>query len=327
MQSRVLILERQLAEREKLIQHLSVTVRDNEFDSEHRDSKIDISAETLSPSPTSLPRTQLSQQVIHRSRVPINTNPNLTNELSVPTHQRIFQLQSQPSLLALVDDHIDCNIPRLVNLNQDPLFSECILYYLPASRVTSTFVVTSNADAVLSADDVSVDNAIVLTGPDIQLRHCRLTNCRNTVTIVVYQDGDPLVCVNGKKVRRGDAVVLKRHDRVAIGRFHIFRYEAAESVPSTGFQPGWEFAQEELQRGFLSNSNNTKTEMTSRITDSDRSTQQQSTRPTSTVLATSSIGTSSFESEALQLQRELAEMQKSLQDRMKRYQRLTAPLP
>ena len=53
---------------------------------------------------------------------------------------------------------MDVSLPRVINLNQDPLFSECLVYYLPEGTV-----VAGNSEA---------DTDILLSGPDIAVKHC-----------------------------------------------------------------------------------------------------------------------------------------------------------
>lgn len=40
-------------------------------------------------------------------------------------------------VVVLADDAVDVSLPRMVNLNQDPLFSECLVYYLPDCSVVA----------------------------------------------------------------------------------------------------------------------------------------------------------------------------------------------
>ena len=41
------------------------------------------------------------------------------------------QIPKGTPLVVLAEDAVDNQLPRVVNLNQDPLFSECLVYYFP----------------------------------------------------------------------------------------------------------------------------------------------------------------------------------------------------
>lgn len=167
-------------------------------------------------------------------------------------------------LVLLSDDAVDTTVPRIVNLNQDPLFSECLVYYIPSGFATA------------GSDEAEVD--IFLSGPDLLSRHCVFHNHAGAVTIgPLYSasaeemiDGVGQIFVNGVDLRSaasvhdGHIVRLNHFDRVAIGRFHLFRFEAAgmhrahstSSSPIRGVHggspvgsiPDWEFAQNELMQ-------------------------------------------------------------------------------
>lgn len=74
-------------------------------------------------------------------------------------------------------------VPQLVNLNQDPLFSECIVFYIPPG----TYVIGSDADVDMQ-----------LTGNDIEAMHCCFDNHNDVVTIRALNDAP--VYVNGERV-------------------------------------------------------------------------------------------------------------------------------
>ena len=125
---------------------------------------------------------------------------------------------SQPSarslpVVVLSDDTVDVSLPRVINLNQDPLFSECLVYYVPEGAVA---VGSKEADA-----------DIVLSGPDIMPRHCVMNHSADG-RVVLHAEPEALVFVNGDVLAAGAAGRrLTHHDRVAFGRFHLFRFEAS----------------------------------------------------------------------------------------------------
>ncbi|XP_036603812.1 kinesin-like protein KIF1B isoform X1 [Trichosurus vulpecula] len=135
--------------------------------------------------------------------------------------------------------------PHLVNLNEDPLMSECLLYYIK-DGVTRV----GQADAERRQD-------IVLSGAHIKEEHCIFRSERN-------QNGEVIVTlepcersetyVNGKRVVQH--VQLRSGNRIIMGKNHVFRFNhpeqaraEREKTPSaeTPSEPvDWTFAQREL---------------------------------------------------------------------------------
>ncbi|XP_064028380.1 kinesin-like protein KIF1B isoform X4 [Pogoniulus pusillus] len=135
--------------------------------------------------------------------------------------------------------------PHLVNLNEDPLMSECLLYYIK-DGITRV----GQADAERRQD-------IVLSGAHIKEEHCIFRSERNN-------NGDVIVTlepcelsetyVNGKRVVQ--PVQLRSGNRIIMGKNHVFRFNhpeqaraEREKTPSaeTPSEPvDWTFAQREL---------------------------------------------------------------------------------
>ncbi|XP_067423489.1 kinesin-like protein KIF1B isoform X3 [Emydura macquarii macquarii] len=135
--------------------------------------------------------------------------------------------------------------PHLVNLNEDPLMSECLLYYIK-DGITRV----GQADAERRQD-------IVLSGAHIKEEHCVFRSERN-------HNGDVIVTlepcersetyVNGKRVVQ--SVQLRSGNRIIMGKNHVFRFNhpeqaraEREKTPSaeTPSEPvDWTFAQREL---------------------------------------------------------------------------------
>ena len=80
------------------------------------------------------------------------------------------------------DSNVDKHMPRLVNLNQDPLFSECVMYYLPEGRTT------------VGSSPEECD--ILISGLDIKRRHCVVYNKRGVIWVEPIEDA--IVFVNGE---------------------------------------------------------------------------------------------------------------------------------
>ncbi|XP_031422158.1 kinesin-like protein KIF1B isoform X16 [Clupea harengus] len=137
--------------------------------------------------------------------------------------------------------------PHLVNLNEDPLMSECLLYYIK-DGITRV----GQADAERRQD-------IVLSGAHIKEEHCIFCSERNAngdgkviVTLVPCEGSETYV--NGKRVI--DAIQLRSGNRIIMGKNHVFRFNhpeqaraEREKTPSaeTPVEPvDWTFAQREL---------------------------------------------------------------------------------
>ncbi|XP_026542247.1 kinesin-like protein KIF1B isoform X2 [Notechis scutatus] len=135
--------------------------------------------------------------------------------------------------------------PHLVNLNEDPLMSECLLYYIK-DGITRV----GQADAERRQD-------IVLSGAHIKEEHCIFRSERNpngSVVVIL----EPCECsetyVNGKRVIQ--PVQLRSGNRIIMGKNHVFRFNhpeqaraEREKTPSaeTPSEPvDWTFAQREL---------------------------------------------------------------------------------
>uniref|UniRef100_A0A6Q2YFK0 Kinesin motor domain-containing protein n=1 Tax=Esox lucius TaxID=8010 RepID=A0A6Q2YFK0_ESOLU len=139
--------------------------------------------------------------------------------------------------------------PHLVNLNEDPLMSECLLYYIK-DGITRV----GQADAERRQD-------IVLSGAHIKEEHCIFQSERNVngdvVVLLVPCEGSETY-VNGKRV--GASVQLRSGNRIIMGKNHVFRFnhpeqaraekeEKEKETPTaeTPVEPvDWTFAQREL---------------------------------------------------------------------------------
>ncbi|XP_063001571.1 kinesin-like protein KIF1B isoform X5 [Elgaria multicarinata webbii] len=135
--------------------------------------------------------------------------------------------------------------PHLVNLNEDPLMSECLLYYIK-DGITRV----GQADAERRQD-------IVLSGAHIKEEHCVFRSERNhnghvIVTLEPCERSETYV--NGKRVVQ--PVQLRSGNRIIMGKNHVFRFNhpeqaraEREKTPSaeTPSEPvDWTFAQREL---------------------------------------------------------------------------------
>ncbi|KAJ8923444.1 hypothetical protein NQ315_002003 [Exocentrus adspersus] len=127
--------------------------------------------------------------------------------------------------------------PHLVNLNEDPFMSECLLYYIKEGLTR-----VGSAEANIPQD-------VQLCGSHIKSEHCVFENKDNRVTLVPLNGA--LIYVNGREVT--EPVLLKTGSRVILGKNHVFRFnhpdearEMREKNMATSETVDWNFAQIEL---------------------------------------------------------------------------------
>ncbi|KAK2579260.1 hypothetical protein KPH14_008221 [Odynerus spinipes] len=132
--------------------------------------------------------------------------------------------------------------PHLVNLNEDPLMSECLIYY-----IKDGFTRIGSADANIPQD-------IQLCGPHILSEHCVFENHEGVITLMPKKDA--LIYVNGREIT--EPILLKTGSRVILGKNHVFRFNHPDQVrerreksspaetPGNGETVDWNFAQIEL---------------------------------------------------------------------------------
>ena len=256
MKMRVRELEQQLEDREVLIRSLEnrnneADLLSGEEDDFHAEMTTGYAMMSKSPSDTIHGRTSINDNV--------NEEIDINNRAMKATRNSMLDAQSAISSAVnrtagasplrntlqavLSEDAHDTTLPRVINLNQDPLFSECLVYYIPEGNVLAG-----------NSEDYA---DILLAGPDIYPRHCLFQhNKEGEITIEPIESAQ--VFVNGQLVRKRSDV-LKSCDRIALGRFHLFRFEAKSEKRSNGGTivktvdndeevaiPDWEFAQTEL---------------------------------------------------------------------------------
>ncbi|KAK6431248.1 hypothetical protein LTR95_012592 [Oleoguttula sp. CCFEE 5521] len=110
-------------------------------------------------------------------------------------------------------------MPHLVNLSDDPLLAECLVYNLKPGTTTVGNVET-NAVTGEPSGEASSSVDIRLNGSKILHDHCTFENVDGIVT-VVPKDG-AAVMVNGRRIEAPER--LRSGYRVIIGDFHIFRF-------------------------------------------------------------------------------------------------------
>nr|XP_015216693.1 PREDICTED: kinesin-like protein KIF1A isoform X4 [Lepisosteus oculatus] len=135
--------------------------------------------------------------------------------------------------------------PHLVNLNEDPLMSECLLYYI------------KDGITRVGREDASSRQDIVLSGHFIKDEHCTFTSTTNNlgeVVVILEPCEESETYVNGKRVT--EPTILRSGNRIIMGKSHVFRFNHPEQArqerertpcAETPAEPvDWAFAQREL---------------------------------------------------------------------------------
>ncbi|KAK8115124.1 kinesin motor domain-containing protein [Apiospora kogelbergensis] len=107
--------------------------------------------------------------------------------------------------------HTPKKMPHLVNLSDDPLLAECLVYNIKPGT-TTVGNVESNTEHQAN---------IRLNGTRILHEHCTFENSADGTVVVVPAEGAP-VMVNGRRIT--ETTQLHSGYRVILGDFHIFRF-------------------------------------------------------------------------------------------------------
>lgn len=105
-------------------------------------------------------------------------------------------------------------IPFIVNLNEDPLMSECLMY-----QIKPGFTRLGRQESEVPAD-------IRLSGSNILDDHCKFENKNGVVTL--HPGKESLTMVNGMRITKPHQ--LKSGYRIILGYYHIFRFNNPEEV-------------------------------------------------------------------------------------------------
>ncbi|XP_051875001.1 kinesin-like protein KIF1A isoform X15 [Pristis pectinata] len=135
--------------------------------------------------------------------------------------------------------------PHLVNLNEDPLMSECLLYYI------------KDGITRVGREDAERRQDIVLSGHFIKEEHCIFRSDVKSLgeVIVILEPCEGAdTYLNGKQVT--EPTVLRSGNRIIMGKSHVFRFNHPEQArqerdktpcAETPVEPvDWAFAQREL---------------------------------------------------------------------------------
>lgn len=133
----------------------------------------------------------------------LNANEKLVNELNMSWEEKLKETENihKQRENALEDLGITLDkkndilglrspqkIPHLVNLNEDPLMSECLLYQIrPGITRVGKYQSSTNAE-------------IMLTGVNVKENHCYFENKNGTVTLYPNLENNAITLVNGRRI-------------------------------------------------------------------------------------------------------------------------------
>ncbi|SLM40651.1 kinesin family protein [Lasallia pustulata] len=100
-------------------------------------------------------------------------------------------------------------MPHLVNLSDDPLLAECLVYNIKPGTTT-----------VGNVEDLESTSEMRLNGSKILRDHCTFENVENVVTILPKEGA--AVMINGLRIDKPKR--LRSGFRIILGDFHIFRF-------------------------------------------------------------------------------------------------------
>lgn len=110
--------------------------------------------------------------------------------------------------------HTPKKAPHLVNLNEDPLMSECLVYRLKPG-ITK-----------VGSLDMDTPSDIRLSGSNILAEHCTLEN--NNGEVILDPHADSMTMVNGQRITSPKK--LRSGFRIILGDYHVFRFNNPEEV-------------------------------------------------------------------------------------------------
>ncbi|MCJ1444761.1 MAG: kinesin-like protein Klp8 [Stictis urceolatum] len=100
-------------------------------------------------------------------------------------------------------------MPHLVNLSDDPMLAECLVYNLKPGTTM-----------VGNVDDSRTNCEIKLNGSKILREHCSFENTDGVVSVTPFDSA--AVMINGKRIDKPQK--LRSGSRIILGDFHIFRF-------------------------------------------------------------------------------------------------------
>ncbi|RMZ99337.1 kinesin KIF14 [Brachionus plicatilis] len=155
----------------------------------------------------------------------------------------------EKSLIVLYEKETSAQNCCLINLNEDPLLSEKLIYVLK----------NDNAETVIGSDRNLVN--IHLTGALIAAKHCAILSVSEHDDHNFYlqqTDESYETFLNGELIKSGQRYLLSHGDRIIVGGSHFFRFNnpkmakgcgSANSSMNSNFEfKDYQFAKNEVER-------------------------------------------------------------------------------
>lgn len=166
----------------------------------------------------SSPELELQENLEASEKLMATLNESWEDKMTKTAHIHLERERALEDLGIMVEKnmigvHAPRRNPHLVNLNEDPMASECLVYQLKPGRTT---VGCTTSDATIK-----------LSGQRILDQHCAFENNDSGVTLETMPDA--LVLVNGARLVPGTPIALQPKDRVIVD-FHVFRYSFPDAV-------------------------------------------------------------------------------------------------
>ncbi|BGP47019.1 hypothetical protein JCM10450v2_002871 [Rhodotorula kratochvilovae] len=117
----------------------------------------------------------------------------------------------------MVGVHTPKKLPHLVNLSEDPLMAECLIYQIKPGKTT-----VGNLDSDKPAD-------IKLGGSNILDEHCHF-ECTDDGKVFLHANANAIAMVNGLRIPANKPKELHSGFRVILGDWHTFRFNHPEEV-------------------------------------------------------------------------------------------------
>jgi kinesin family protein 1 len=164
---------------------------------------------------------QIVDQLASSEKLLANLNETWEDKMKKTEHIHQEREQALKELGITIDKnemgiYTPKSMPFIVNLNEDPLMSECLMYQIKTGKTR------------IGRQDGSSQCEIRLSGSNIQDEHCWIEYDNGTVTLYPNTKLDAMTMVNGNLIDTPH--VLKTGYRIILGHHHIFRFNNPEEV-------------------------------------------------------------------------------------------------
>lgn len=164
---------------------------------------------------------EIVEQLTTSEKLLANLNETWEEKLKRTEEIHLEREQALKELGIMVDKNdmgifMPKSTPFIVNLNEDPLMSECLMYPIKVGKTR------------VGCQESSSQCEIRLSGSNIQDEHCWFEYTSDNVVTLYPGHKDALTMVNG--IRITEPRRLKSGYRIILGHHHIFRFNHPEEV-------------------------------------------------------------------------------------------------